>query len=37
MWFHQPFRAGRWLRCAQHSPVAAGGRGLARGAVSAAG
>ena len=33
MWFHQPFRADRWLLYAQESPVAAGGRGLARGEV----
>jgi len=31
MWFHRPFRADRWLLYAQESPVAAGGRGLARG------
>jgi acyl-CoA thioesterase II len=31
MWFHQPFRADRWLLYAQESPVAAGARGLARG------
>jgi len=33
MWFHQPFRADRWLLYAQESPVAAGARGLARGEV----
>jgi acyl-CoA thioesterase II len=33
MWFHRPFRADRWLLYAQESPVAAGGRGLARGEV----
>jgi acyl-CoA thioesterase II len=33
MWFHQPFRADRWLLYAQASPAAAGGRGLARGEV----
>jgi acyl-CoA thioesterase II len=31
MWFHRPFRADNWLLYAQESPVAAGGRGLARG------
>ncbi|HUJ05649.1 MAG TPA: acyl-CoA thioesterase II [Streptosporangiaceae bacterium] len=31
MWFHRPFRADQWLLYAQESPVAAGGRGLARG------
>jgi len=31
MWFHRPFRADRWLLYAQDSPVAYGGRGLARG------
>ncbi len=31
MWFHRPFRADRWLLYSQESPVAAGGRGLARG------
>ena len=33
MWFHRPFRADRWLLYAQDSPVANGGRGLARGEV----
>jgi acyl-CoA thioesterase-2 len=33
MWFHRPFRADRWLLYAQESPVAAGGRVLARGQV----
>ena len=33
MWFHRPFRADRWLLYAQESPVAFGGRGLARGEV----
>ncbi|MGH3297945.1 MAG: acyl-CoA thioesterase [Trebonia sp.] len=33
MWFHRPFRADQWLLYAQDSPVAAGGRGLARGQV----
>jgi len=33
MWFHRPFRADRWLLYAQSSPVAYGGRGLARGEV----
>ena len=33
MWFHRPFRADQWLLYAQESPVAAGGRGLARGQV----
>jgi acyl-CoA thioesterase II len=31
MWFHRTFRADEWLLYAQDSPVAAGGRGLARG------
>lgn len=31
MWFHRPFRADQWLLYSQESPVAAGGRGLARG------
>jgi acyl-CoA thioesterase-2 len=31
MWFHGPFRADQWLLYAQDSPVARGGRGLARG------
>jgi acyl-CoA thioesterase-2 len=33
MWFHRPFRADQWLLYAQESPVAAGGRVLARGQV----
>jgi acyl-CoA thioesterase-2 len=33
MWFHRSFRADRWLLYAQESPVAYGGRGLARGQV----
>ena len=33
MWFHQPFRADRWLLYAQDSPVAYGARGLAHGEV----
>ena len=33
MWFHRTFRADRWLLYAQESPVAYGGRGLARGQV----
>ena len=33
MWFHRPFRADQWLLYAQDSPVAAVGRGLARGLV----
>ena len=37
MWFHRPFRADRWLLYAQESPVASGGRGLARGQVFTAG
>ena len=31
MWFHQPFRADEWLLYDTDSPVAAQGRGLARG------
>lgn len=33
MWFHRPFRADQWLLYAQESPVAFGGRALARGQV----
>jgi acyl-CoA thioesterase II len=33
MWFHRPFRADQWLLYAQESPVAVGGRVLARGEV----
>ena len=31
MWFHQPFRADAWLLDHTDSPIAAQGRGLARG------
>ena len=31
MWFHRPFRADEWLLFDTDSPLAAGGRGLARG------
>jgi len=31
MWFHRPFRADEWLLYDTDSPVAAAGRGLARG------
>jgi len=31
MWFHQPFRADEWLLYDTDSPIAAQGRGLARG------
>jgi acyl-CoA thioesterase-2 len=31
MWFHRPFRADEWLLYDTDSPVAANGRGLARG------
>lgn len=33
MWFHQPFRADEWLLFDQQSPIAHGGRGLARAEV----
>ncbi len=33
MWFHRPFRADQWLLYVQDSPIASGGRGLARGEV----
>jgi acyl-CoA thioesterase-2 len=33
MWFHRPFRADQWLLYAQESPIASGGRVLARGQV----
>ncbi len=33
MWFHAPFRADEWLLFDQVSPIAAAGRGLARGEV----
>ena len=31
MWFHRPFRADEWFLYDQESPIATGGRGLARG------
>jgi acyl-CoA thioesterase-2 len=31
MWFHRSFRADEWLLFDADSPIAAGGRGLARG------
>jgi acyl-CoA thioesterase-2 len=31
MWFHRPFRSDEWLLYDTDSPVAAQGRGLARG------
>jgi acyl-CoA thioesterase-2 len=31
MWFHRPFRADEWLLFDADSPIAAGGRGVARG------
>ena len=31
MWFHQPFRADEWMLYDTDSPIAHGGRGLARG------
>ena len=31
MWFHRPFRADEWLLYDTDSPIAAAGRGLARG------
>jgi acyl-CoA thioesterase-2 len=31
MWFHRPFRADEWLLYDTDSPIAANGRGLARG------
>jgi acyl-CoA thioesterase-2 len=33
MWFHRPFRADEWLLYEQHSPTAAGARGLATGTI----
>ena len=33
MWFHRPFRADDWLLYDQHSPTAAGARGLATGTI----
>ena len=33
MWFHRPFRADEWFLYQQESPVAPGGRGLARGQI----
>lgn len=33
MWFHQPFRADEWFLYQQESPIATGGRGLARGQI----
>ncbi|WUG27213.1 thioesterase family protein [Streptomyces sp. NBC_00464] len=33
MWFHRPFRADEWFLYDQESPVATGGRGLARGRI----
>ncbi|MCB5906365.1 acyl-CoA thioesterase [Streptomyces pinistramenti] len=33
MWFHRPFRADEWFLYDQESPIATGGRGLARGAI----
>jgi len=33
MWFHGPFRADEWLLYDQHTPAAAGARGLATGRV----
>jgi acyl-CoA thioesterase-2 len=36
MWFHRPARVDEWLLFDLDSPAAAGGRGLARGAVYAA-
>jgi acyl-CoA thioesterase II len=33
MWFHQPFRADRWLLYSQDTPAATSARGLARGLV----
>ncbi|HVV95494.1 MAG TPA: acyl-CoA thioesterase II [Hyphomicrobiales bacterium] len=35
LWFHQPFRADRWMLYAQDSPFAGSGRGLARGLIFA--
>jgi len=33
MWFHRPFRFDEWMLYAQDTPVAAGGRALARGLI----
>jgi acyl-CoA thioesterase-2 len=33
MWFHRPFRADQWFLYQQESPIATGGRGLARGQI----
>jgi acyl-CoA thioesterase-2 len=33
MWFHRPFRADEWFVYQQESPIATGGRGLARGQI----
>ncbi|MER5993362.1 hypothetical protein ABT157_20880 [Streptomyces viridosporus] len=33
MWFHCPFRADEWFLYDQESPIATGGRGLARGRI----
>ncbi|WP_030417633.1 acyl-CoA thioesterase II [Streptomyces sp. SCSIO 75703] len=33
MWFHRPFRADEWFLYDQESPIAVGGRGLARGQI----
>ncbi|GAA3185072.1 MULTISPECIES: acyl-CoA thioesterase [Streptomyces] len=33
MWFHRPFRADEWFLYDQESPIATGGRGLARGSI----
>ncbi|MFI1952364.1 acyl-CoA thioesterase II [Streptomyces xinghaiensis] len=33
MWFHRPFRTDEWFLYQQESPIATGGRGLARGQI----
>ncbi|WP_181765892.1 acyl-CoA thioesterase [Streptomyces albidus (ex Kaewkla and Franco 2022)] len=33
MWFHRPFRVDEWFLYQQESPIATGGRGLARGQI----
>lgn len=33
MWFHRPFRADEWFLYDQESPIATGGRDLARGCI----
>ncbi|MER6380577.1 hypothetical protein [Streptomyces sp. NPDC001250] len=33
VWFHRPFRADEWFPYDQESPIAIGGRGLARGRI----